>query len=96
MSAFTPYPVPPVGTRRERVLVHGQFVDVDVPVYPPSPEGDALRRARRAAGVGLREAARRAGITATQWSGLECGQLALASGEAWERLHEAGIGGSGE
>ncbi len=93
MSAFTPYPVASAGTRRERVLVHGQVLDVEVPVYPPSPMGEALRTARRAAGVGLREAARRAGITATDLSGLEGGRLTLASGEAWERLRGLVVGG---
>ena len=96
MSAFTPYPVPPVGTRTTAALVHGAVNDVTVPVYPPSPQGEALRTARKAAGVGLREAARRAGITATELSGLEGGRLTLASGEAWTRLHGLVNGGSDE
>ena len=45
---------------------------VDWPEYPPS-RGDELRAARRAAGLGLREAATRAGLTPTQWSEIECG-----------------------
>ena len=46
---------------------------IDWPEYPPSPHGDRLREARQAAGLTLGEAARRAGISVSEWSGLETG-----------------------
>ena len=46
---------------------------IDWPEYPPSPHGDWLREARKAAGLTLGEAARRAGISVSEWSGLETG-----------------------
>ena len=60
---------------------------VDWPEYPPSPRGDALRQARKAAGVTLGDAARRAGIRVSEWSGLELGSYTTdAAGWAAVRL----------
>lgn len=55
-----------------------------LPVYPPSPRGEALRAARIAAGLTLRHGARLLGISPTQLSGLQEGSLVLASEAEWD------------
>lgn len=64
---------------------------VSLPTWPHSPHGEELRNLRRACSVGLREAAKRAGLTAEQLSGLERGRYDL-SPEDWMGLRRK-IGG---
>lgn len=66
-------------------------VRVSLPTWPHSPLGEQLRGWRRVWGVGLREAAARAGLTAEQLSGLERGRYDL-SPEDWKELRRK-IGG---
>lgn len=61
--------VEPVGTRKASVLV-----DIDLPIYPPSPRGQELRDARSLAGLTMGEAARRAGISIVEWCDIERGR----------------------
>ena len=46
---------------------------INWPIYPRSPMGVRLRAARKAAGLSLGQASRRAGLRPSEWSGLECG-----------------------
>lgn len=62
--------VAPVGTRTVEALMHGRCA---MQVYPPSPWGDAIHMARKASGIGLRDAAARVGITAAELSAIEIG-----------------------
>jgi hypothetical protein len=46
---------------------------IEVPAYPPSPNGDRLRARRVELGLGLRDAATRLGLAPVELSGLERG-----------------------
>lgn len=85
-------PVEPTGTERHRVHVQRatprgrvcEWRDVDSPTYPPSPEGEELRRLRvRVADLVLREAARRLGLSPAELSGLERGSLTFVDPRGW-------------
>lgn len=90
--------VDPVGTERAHGFRH--FTDGhvetswDQPVYPPHPQGQAFRDARVAAGVGLRDASKRLGLSPEIVSGLERGRYQFADAADWTRAREA-IEGTG-
>lgn len=70
------------GTPRGRVC---EWKDIDSPKYPPSPEGEELRRLRvHEADLVLREAAKRIGITPSELSSLERGSAVFADPGGWE------------
>lgn len=73
-------PVEPIGTRRSMALVkHASgpctIEGVELPEYPPSPRGRALRDARVAKAIGVRDLAHVLGISAVQLGELERGRL---------------------
>lgn len=107
---MTTLPVVPIGTQRSGAFIDGRdpatgrafgcFAQVDFPVYPPSPAGAELRRARVTAGLSLREGARRLAVRVVEMSDLECGASTFATAEEWvearERLNgTAATSGSG-
>lgn len=72
-------PIAPIGT--ETVYCHQNRGDephvwgpLELPTYPPSPEGEALRDLRVELGLGLREAARVLGLSALELANLERGR----------------------
>jgi len=84
---LNPTPVEPIGERDTQGFAHYsdgcRWVNVRVPVFPPSPDGDALRDVRRL--IGLGEAARHVNLTPEQMSGLERGRYTLTNPE-WNWL----------
>lgn len=61
----------PVGKRTATAFgVHGP---IELPEYPPSPQGRAFRDARVAAGLTIREMAKRIGLSAVHVSDVERG-----------------------
>lgn len=85
--------VEPVGTKRVggmRCMRNGSVVTSwDEPVYPPYPDGVALRRARVAARMGLQEATKRLGLSAEIVCGLEHGRYRFVDGDDWARARDA-------
>lgn len=85
-------PVEPIGTNRSPAFVDwydeksgtmkGEFREVDMPAYPLSPCGEAMRHLRVLAGLSLRDAAKMFGISAVDLSSLERGSAKL-SDEEW-------------
>jgi hypothetical protein len=78
-TKFAVEDVEPIGTRTTFAHVnttdprtHG-FRNIDLPVYPDTSFGDALRAARVGLGYGLRAASRALGIPAVDLSGVESG-----------------------
>jgi len=80
---LTPIAVTPVGKYKSQAFVTmvggrcGGLQEIECYDYPPSPEGERLRQARRTAGIGLGEAARLLGLTPAGVSGLEQGRYTL-------------------
>ena len=91
MSAFEIVPVAPTGKRETHAFVHrsngsGGMEAIHVFEYPPSPNGEALRAARIAADVSLRDLAIEIGAPPKDVSALETGRATLASEAEWKRL----------
>lgn len=84
MSAYHLHAVAPVGTARAVAIIcpPGEVREVNSPTYP-NQGGVALRAARVAADLVLREAARLLGLRAVELSGLEVGRLAPDDPAAW-------------
>lgn len=85
--------VAPIGKR----TVHGfghladgtPIYEWEANVYPPSTDGTALRELRRELDIGLRDAAKRMGISVVQLSALELGS-ATCDRETAQRLLRGG------
>lgn len=98
MSPFHPHPIVPTGTRPGGPgFVCGpspnagfRAVMPDVEVYPPAPNGEALRRLRidERPPLSIRAAAKIVGLTGREISDLEQGRAGLEENE-WARLFEA-------
>lgn len=84
MTRFATLPVLATGERQSPALVAGTVQVITLPIYPEHG-GTALREARVRAGVGLRDAARRIGMSATTLSGVEAGSLRFADAGDYER-----------
>ena len=69
------------------------FEEIELPVYPDSPEGAEFRRARVAARVTLGEAARRLGLSMVYVSELERGARRPAAGTTWDDITRVALGG---
>ena len=85
MSRLTMRYQRPTGVRTVRDVC-GVYGPIEIPAYPPSPQGQALRNARVAAGLSLRELARRMGLRAQRLSDIERG---AAAPDDWEACWEA-------
>lgn len=72
----------PVGHHRARAIICGRLETIEMPDYPPDvvAEGHDVRMLR--APMGLREAARRLGVTASWLSDVEAGRRRLVHREA--------------
>lgn len=64
----------------------GGFGPLELPEYPPNPNGKRLREARVGAGCSLREAARRMGLRPVELSGIERGSLRFRDPEEYDRV----------
>jgi hypothetical protein len=82
-------PIAPSGTRPSPAFVElpsgGEFSIHDFPEYPASERGEALRKCRISRGINIREAARLAGLRASELSGLEFGKFDLSDAD-WREL----------
>lgn len=72
-------PVEPIGAREVTGFVcrengQGGYGSITLPAYPPSPDGERLRQKRNELDLGLREAAKRLRIKASELSDLENGR----------------------
>lgn len=90
---FTVVPVTPTGTHTGPAFVTERrgrcsYRDITTPVYPPSPQGEDLRRARVVYGLSLREVATALQLSAEQVNGLERGRYAFDNGDDWARALE--------
>lgn len=87
---WTITPVDAIG--RETVCGFGRksdgtsFYEWEVDVFPTSPNGKKLRELRKDRDIGLRDAAKALGISATELSSLERGSATCAE---WEELFQA-------
>lgn len=77
----------PIGTRTA-YLVCGVHGPIEVPEYPPSPQGRAFRNARVAADMTLREMAKRLGLSAVHLSDVERGAAVPEDWTAFWRASE--------
>jgi Helix-turn-helix len=100
VTIFSLIPVQPIGTSPSRTFVDGvdaagkrfgRVQEMRMPEYPPSPQGMILRAVRLDEGIILREAARRCGLSAVEYSGLENGKFQL-SDEDWKRVTKFVLG----
>lgn len=86
-------PVQPIGRSRHRVFGRcadgSAFYEIELDDYPDSIDSRGFRESRKAR-FGLREAARRLGLTATELSGLEHGAYTCDWGLALKMLDEGG------
>lgn len=76
--------VQPIGTRRHLALLCGNGCcvrEVDMPVYPRSEQGEALRKERKGRGIVMRQAARVLGMGEADYSRLEHGSMVLPDAE---------------
>lgn len=64
----------------------GGFRMLQMPEYPPHPEGEMLRDLRVSFQIGLREAADAMGVSATDLSALERGSKAAEDTAGWKWL----------
>lgn len=69
----------PIGTKTGPVFVHGAIHQMCWDVYDDT-DGQQVRAARRAAGIGLREAANRLGIRPSELSAIETGRCTVIEG----------------
>lgn len=72
-------PIAPIGT--ETVYCHQNTGDephlwgaLELPTYPPSPEGEALQELRMQLGLGVRDAAHALGLSVVEYCNLERGR----------------------
>ena len=82
--------VEPVGTRTYRALVKRAsgpctLDDVTEPAYPPSPQGENLRRTRVASAMSVRELAKALGIGVVDLSAVEHGRAVFVDANDWDR-----------
>lgn len=97
MAERFPHPVTPVASTGNRTVnafwdgvdeqgnsVSG-FGPVELPEYPPSPSGEALRKARVERLIGLRQLAPAAGLSPEELSALEHGK-ATTTPDGWAAL----------
>ena len=84
-------PIEPVGTRETMAFVAGRrksgYQPLDMPVYPPHPNGERVQELRLRYDLGLRETAGALKMTASQLSGLEFGRYGFDTPEEWTELH---------
>lgn len=85
---FTVTAVEPIGKRTTFAHVNRgdqphYFGFIEIDAYPPHPRGTALRDLRVAAGVGLREASKRLGLSAVDLSGVEMGSKTFTDEAMW-------------
>jgi len=86
--------VSPTGTRATTGFVCTRdgtsgVATVDLPIYPPSLDGERFAATRKRLGLSLRDAADRLGLRPTQVSGLEFGRVTLDDWQAaFKRLQE--------
>ena len=78
--------VEPISWRHEESTVDGHPCIVHAPAYPPPPLGDELRERRKLSGIGLRAAARRAGIRPSDWTALETGAMVPHDERDWTEV----------
>ena len=65
--------------------------DIRMPVYHVSVQAKGFRAARRAARVGIGDAAAKLGISAIELSGLESGKYRLEDPKDWARMEEVAL-----
>lgn len=91
--------IAPIGTRPTAAIVcrsggRGGPMMVDVDVYPPNPEGEALAGHRRDLGIVLRKAAATLGLSPSILSAIEHGSKRFANPADYERAKVALSGGA--
>lgn len=69
------------------------WAEIQIPDYPPSPRGRALKNLRTRLGLSLREAARRFDLRVVEYSRLEYGAAVVDDWDEAERLLREGGGG---
>jgi hypothetical protein len=80
----------PIGTQQTLAFVcPGGLRPVDLPVYPPSPRGEALRALRVDLRIGLREAATAMGLSAVELGEIERGVSVPEEEASWAWLEAA-------
>lgn len=67
--------------------------EIQIPDYPPSPRGRALKNLRTRLGLTLREASRRLGLRVVEYSRLEYGAAVVDNWDEAERILRHGGGG---
>jgi hypothetical protein len=77
----------PIGTRAVRSAC-GAHGPIEIPEYPPSPQGRAFRNARVAADVTIRDMAKRLGLSAVHVSDVERGAAVPEDWSAFWRASE--------
>lgn len=88
-------PVPSSGTRKSHAFVDGErnghrfgeFREIEMPEYPPSPKGEELRKLRLQIPYSLRQAAAVLKVGVVQLSGLERGTITYTTNEEWDRVY---------
>lgn len=78
-------PVAPIGTE----LFRSYSCEWLVPVYPESPEADALRDLRVSRGVSVRDAAAACGLTAVEYGELERRKAQPMAPHTWADVRAA-------
>lgn len=94
LPSFGVVDVEPLGTKK--VFAHlnygrsrpHEWTYIDWPDYPPNAEADTLNAARRAAGLGLREAARLLGMRPVDLSGVEFRSKRFVDPAAYQAVRE--------
>lgn len=79
-------PVEAISKCETPAMINGRVQYVRDDVYPPHPEGEALRQLRLELGLNLRPAAVRIGITGSILSGLENGSFTAEVPEEWDEI----------
>lgn len=85
--------VEPIGTRKSFTHINRwekpHIWDwVDWPIYPKYPDGEKLREARRGIHLSLGNAARKVGLSVSDFSALEHGKKKLATSKEMDELIE--------
>lgn len=82
--------VKPIGTSKSPAMVctenHGcSMQETEMPVYPISSQGTIIALTMKERRIGLRDAAVRIGMTATELSGIRQGRLVFESQDEFEQ-----------